>query len=368
MQLSMPTVRFQDLISKANKGCSNNKMIPVTGLMGMSLRNNTLTLKTTDGRNFLTVIEKDVQGDNFDVVVSTELFIKLVMKMTSEKIVVELDAENKSLIVKGNGTYNVQLPLEGDGELIRWPRMNDVGESVSQVYKTKPAGFRKAVSTNKSALATTLEIAALNKYFVEDGRVVTCDSIVVCESKETILRNRVLLDQSFMDLISLFPDDEVEVEVFSNGVKVVGKSMELTGRLTEEVGSYPIDALHTYFETKFGYTCKVNRSSMLSSLGRLDLFVEVNDEKSLLVNFTEKGIILKSKRGSATEFLPYEEALSLQPGQEQITPTYTINLDKLSETLSSQSEVNVIIGYGDSSALKIYSGTLTHIVSLVGGQ
>ena len=324
-------------------------------------------MKTTDGRNYLTVTEKEVVGDDIDFVTTTNLFINLVTKMTSEKITFTLDTEQQKLSVKGNGTYSISLPLNEEGDLITWPNANRMGDVLTSSLTARPANFRKAISTNKSSLAKTLEMPALTQYYIEDGKVITCDSLVVCENRESLLTEKILLDPSLMDLVSLIPDEEVSVEIGTGAIKFKGKNMELVGKITTSFEEYPIEQLQEFFKASLPYVCKVNRVAIMSALDRLNLFVENNDENGITMMFSAKNLIMKSKRGSATETVGYEEALTVAEGYSlDNDKVYTINLEKLSDQLSAQNDVFVNIGFGNDTAIRISSGAITQVISLIG--
>ena len=63
MKFTMNTVKLQDMVAKAMKGASNNKLIPLTNLMAIQLKDHKLTLITTDATNFLYIMEDKVAGD-----------------------------------------------------------------------------------------------------------------------------------------------------------------------------------------------------------------------------------------------------------------------------------------------------------------
>ena len=91
-------------------------MIPITGLMSIELKDHKLTLTTTDAINYLFIVEDKVDGEDFCVVVQAETFAKLISRMTSETVSLELVGEE--LRVTGNGEYKIDLPLDEEGELI----------------------------------------------------------------------------------------------------------------------------------------------------------------------------------------------------------------------------------------------------------
>ena len=86
MKMTITTSTMQNLVSKAMKGASNNKMIPLTGLMAIQLKDHLLTLITTDATNYLYVREDKVEGDDFYVVTQAEMFSKLIARLTCEKV------------------------------------------------------------------------------------------------------------------------------------------------------------------------------------------------------------------------------------------------------------------------------------------
>ena len=55
MNLTIKTTELQEMVSKASKCVSNNKLIPITSLMNIKVCNHKLTLTTTDAINYFYV-------------------------------------------------------------------------------------------------------------------------------------------------------------------------------------------------------------------------------------------------------------------------------------------------------------------------
>ena len=53
MKIIIKTTTLQEMIAKAIKGASNNKLIPLTSLMAIEVKDKVLTLTTTDATNYL---------------------------------------------------------------------------------------------------------------------------------------------------------------------------------------------------------------------------------------------------------------------------------------------------------------------------
>ena len=99
---------LQKMVAKVIQGASNNKMLPITNLIGISFKDKQLKLTTTDGANIFVVkdIIHDVEDDaEFYTIVNAEQFSKLVGKTTKEYI--ELSNEENYLLFKGNGSYKL---------------------------------------------------------------------------------------------------------------------------------------------------------------------------------------------------------------------------------------------------------------------
>ena len=55
MELKIKTSELQEMVGKAAKCVSNNKLIPLTSLMSIKVEDNLLTLTTTDATNYFYV-------------------------------------------------------------------------------------------------------------------------------------------------------------------------------------------------------------------------------------------------------------------------------------------------------------------------
>ena len=104
MKLTVNTQTLQTMVVKSMKGASCNKMIPLTSLMAIELKDNRLSLITTDATNYLYVSETKVEGDDFYVVVQADMFSKLISRLTCEKVKLELS--DNFLKVKGNDAFD----------------------------------------------------------------------------------------------------------------------------------------------------------------------------------------------------------------------------------------------------------------------
>jgi DNA polymerase III sliding clamp (beta) subunit (PCNA family) len=200
MKLSIGTIKFQEMVAKAAKGASENKLLPITSLMAIQLKGNVLKLTTTDTANTLEIITDKIQGDDFYAVVPVEVFSKLVAKTTSENITLTL--KENSLEVKGDGTYNIPLPVDEDG-VVKFPepKFKKSRGGVAKVINLTT--IKNILAINKAAVAKTVDTPCLCGYYVGD-KVITTDENVICFNDMKLFEDgAALISPEMMELLSL---------------------------------------------------------------------------------------------------------------------------------------------------------------------
>lgn len=362
MQLKVKTSTFQNAISKALKGAITNKLYPITTLIGIKYTNGVLELITTDYTNYLKVfVKEDVTGDDgFDLTVSIDKFSKLILKMTTENIIMEI-TEN-DLKVTGNGTYSIELPLDEDGYLIKFPYPK-IQTNLIEEFKLSPLAVRKIINTNEFALATTFEQMSLTNYYLDKDMIVSTDAYVVVLQNNGIVKFPVLISPMLMDKLELINDDEINVQIYEdNFITSSNKDMELVGRTSnEELDTYPISDVIAFGSLDSDNKCKLSRTAMLNSLDRLGIFIELYDENGVYMNFDQTGLNLYNKKSNASEKVNY-----LEYSKENKPFTCLIDIVKLKNSLESLSDDAFELQYGTDQAIKIVCGNTSEIVALLG--
>lgn len=366
MKLKVKTSVLQGMVSKALKGMGNNKMVPITTFIGIDLESNVLKLHTMDGTNFLDVIAPaKIEGEDFKLVIAADQFSKLVQKTTADSIELEVvkSDDGASLNFKGNGDYQIEIPMD-EGEFINFPSMPALGADVTS-KQIQVTTIKKILGTNSKALARTLEEPVYTGYLFAD-KILTTDSYVVCVNDMKVIEDRKLLTESFLNLITLCEEENVnlsyneggELWVDSKTVHIYGNTLQSsTGE--DYVEEYPYENIMEYVNGEFPSVCQVPRAQIDSILDRLGLFITPYDKNGLKFNFTKKGLIISSKTGTGTEMVPYSKSENFADFECQL------DVETLKSQLSAQEGDTVTIYYGHDSAIKMVDGKVTQIVSLL---
>lgn len=358
MKMTINTSTLQNMVAKAMKGASCNKMIPLTGLMAIHLNSNShrLTLLTTDATNYLYVREDKVEGEEFYVVVQAEMFAKLISKLTCEKVSLEL--KDNILTVKGNGKYSIELPLDEEGELIKYP--HPLGDKTfdGDTYTVNLSTIKLILNTAKSALANTLEVPCYTGYYV-GNKVVATDTYKICGIDIKLWDEPALISPEMMSLLDLFTDEKITVYRDNNIMVFKTDNCTVYGTLMDSIDDYQIEAINGLIEQEFDSACKVTKSALLQLLDRLALFVSPYDKNGVYLTFTKEGLQIESKQANSVELIPYAESENFRPF------TCCVDIEMLHSQVKANTGDAITIHYGEDNAIKITDGNVSQVVALL---
>lgn len=359
MKFTVETKKLQDLIVKSMKGASNNKMIPITSLMAIEVFDGVLTLKTTDATNYL-YVKCDVGVSNeFSVVVQAELFSKLISKITTKDVTLEII--DSVLYVKGNGTYKIELPLDEEGNLISYPTNKaDLDSDEMLSYSIKLEDVIKTIKTAKSALATSLNAPCYMGYYADKDRVIATDTYKICSVKAQLSgEDAILISPELMELISLCTNSIIKVHITPTGdIAIYDEDIEIHGKLMDNVSDYAIEAISDLFSEEFESVCEVNKDALLQVLDRMLLFVSIYDKGEISLTFSDSNLTINSKQVNSVESIDYVSKENAKPF------SCVIDISAFQSQVKSSLGANIKIGYGRDNALRIVDEDIIRIIAL----
>lgn len=357
MKLTVNAEVLKNLVSKSVKGVGNDKLVPITSLMGIACENGLLTITTTDGTNYL-FVTYPLNNEDFYVVVNADMFAKLVAKLTCDVVVLELI--DNSLEIRGNGKYHLELPLDENGTLVTYPNPMKKFMNANNLKTTTIdcATIKTILESVKPSLATSIDDAPCYMHYYVGTEVLATDTYKIASLPVTLFDTPLLISSTMMDLLSLVSEDAVTVWYDEN--EIVFKSSDITiyGKLPIGVEDYAFNEIHNLVVSEFDSMCKVSRSQLLELLDRLMLFVGTYDYNGVLLNFGENELSVTSKSSSGTETLKY---LSSDNPTEF---TCMVDIKMLYSQVKAYATDDVEIWYGRDNAIKLL-GTTTQIISLM---
>lgn len=356
MELKVKTLELQEMVGKAIKCVSNNKLIPLTSLMSVKVENNILTLATTDATNYFYVSKKEpVDCEDFEVCVMADLFTKLVQKTTSDST--EIIVDNAIMKVKGNGVYTMELPLDENGATIKFPKkalneMRDFGGTI------KLSTIKNVLNFNKASLAINMEMPALTSYYCGE-KVITSDRFKICSTDIKLFKNPMLITATLMELLGVMSSEDITVSLSEKDVIFSTDVETIYAPITEGIDTYPVEPITNLVESGFSSMCKVSREAVMNIIDRLSLFVSPYDKKGIYLTFSNEGIMFSSKKSSGQELVPFVASENFEPY------TCCVNIEMLRSQLATQDEDNIELHYGSEIAIKMVTKNIIQIVALM---
>ena len=355
INMKISTNLLQDMVSKAIKGAGNNKLIPITSLIGIEILEGKLILKTTDGSNHLYITEK-LEGDysNFYSIVNADMFSKLVSKTTSEYI--ELNNNESYLEFVGNGSYKLEIPVNADGDIIKFPQFN-IREDIAP-QQISISGLKNMLTSAKVSVAKTMEVPCLTGYYISD-KVVSTNREMICLIEDTISKEPILVSSPMAELLQLFEGADLAFVKDENKLMFETENVILFGKELEGKDIYPVAAVENLAKSNYDNLIVVNKQDLLIVLDRMALFVTDYDKNGVFLKFTSDGLEIRSQKYNAVELLAIKSE----------TPIFEFSCLADIEMLKSQ--VGAVIGdivniyYGQPTSLKIKEGNTTMVLSLM---
>lgn len=359
MKLTIKTETLKEMVSKAVKGAGNNKLIPITSLMAIELKDNTLTLTTSDATNYLYIKEDKVVGEDFYVVVQVEQFSKLISRLTCENV--ELEVTGNSLQVRGNGTYMIDIPLDENGEFIVYPNplATEKKSKKSSKGEIHLSTIKTILTSCKPALATTMETPVYTNYYAGDTVIATDTMKIASYNVDLFNDEKLLISAELMNLLDVIDEENISVSVDDTSIVFTTKDCIVYGHKAEGIEEFAVDAINGLTQSEYPSMCKLNKDELLSILDRISLFVSTYDKRAIRLTFARDGIGIESKQSNGVEHINYVESKDFNP--------FTLLIDI--EMLMSQVKANVSdvieMQYGLDSSIKLVDGNLTQIIALM---
>lgn len=359
MKLTLKTEKLKDMVARAVKGVGNNKLIPLTSLMAIEVKDNKLTLITTDATNYLYVVEDKVVADDFYVVVDANTFSKLISKMTCENVTMEIKSGVGVLEVKGNGNYRIELPLDENGEPIKYPDPVDKLDLSSASEKViNRTTVQVILDSIKPALAVTLENPCYTGYYVGE-QVVATDTYKIASMGVNLFDANRLVSPEFMDLLAVMNGEKITVQMTDTDIVCSTPDCIVYGKFMEGIEDYAIDAITGLVESEFDSFCSVPKNALLQLLDRLSLFVGTYDKNAIHLTFTSNGLQVSSKAANGVEIIDYVSSENFKDF------TCAIDIQMFTNEVKSIQNDVIELYYGEDNAIKMTDGNITIIVSLL---
>lgn len=252
----------------------------ITETLELKAKENKLHLSVTNQTYFVTASIEIEQNEEFYAVISANLFLQLISKITTTTI--ELIIDKNTLIVKGNGDYKFPLIYNGN-ELLTLPRINI--ENLTNEFVIPTEILKSILTYNSKELQKTSCIKPVQRlFYIDENGAITFTS-GACINTFTLEKPiKLLLPKKIIQLFKLFNSENVNFKIgfnqFSNSINQTviqfsNNNIELTAIITNEqslITSVPVNSIRGLASENYPSQIVVNKQAILDAIDRLSIF------------------------------------------------------------------------------------------------
>jgi DNA polymerase III sliding clamp (beta) subunit (PCNA family) len=364
MGLTVKTAIFQGLVSKALKGCGTIGIFAQTRYLIIESKDGVLTLTTTDGVTYFTVIQKMMSGSDFYACVEGSQFGKLISKLTAEDtaldtIVDEVGTPVALTVSTIHGQYKLVLPKNETGGIVRLniPKVPTTA-NIEKIYLAK---LKVAVGVNKSALsqnyADGLRDCLLHYYFGE--QVLTSDQQKLASTNLKFFNEPALLSSHVVDLLTLSDFEEIEVARAGDKLTFSTGTMSITTTEPASKSFFPADPIMNHLNMPFESSCEINKKELLEALDRLMIFINPSDNNAITFTFKQDGLHLDNMDSVGHECLQYLKSDNFKEFKIRL------NIASFKGLVADINREAITLEYGNPQAIKLTTENSKQILASI---
>lgn len=363
---------LKDVCSKILTTVDSNELSQVTETLELKVDNGYLYLNVTNREYYAQVRLNVTENAPFHATVNANLFLKLISQITTDTI--ELTTTDNSIIVKGNGTYN--LPLIFDGEnLLELPEIKI--ENVVKEFSIDSAILASILNYNSKELTKGTASKPVQKlYYIDECGAITFTSGACVNSftlKEPV---KILLNNRLVKLFKLFKEGEVKFslgydpisdEIIQTKVKFESNDIILTAIISCDdtlLKGVPVTAIRGRANGEYPYSININKDNLIQTIDRLLLFSSGISGKEVIkpystFEFYKDYVVVYDVKKNNKEIINYTNTI-LEHMEEPYIAIF--DLTDLKTTLQSCVEQYLTLNFGDGSAAVLARGNIKNVI------
>lgn len=351
----LKTEMIKDVCSDISQAVDSNGLLDVTEVLQIELINKQLSLSVTNGEYYVKYKLDVDTTEELKAVVNASTFLKLISKLTTDEISLEIVGTN--LIVEANGNYKFPLVYKDDSLL---EVKEIVIDNPTTTFSVKSNVLKSILDYNTGELNKGILTNPVQKlYYVDNEGAITFTTGACVNSFTLPSPVKLLLNKRLVKLFKLFDEEDVSFTLGQddvNGVTVTKvrfetTTMTLVSLLNSNdtlINSVPASAIRSRANTVYDYGVVVSKSNLLSAIDRLSLFIDSMVSQVIKLHFTSQGVQLSDIDVKNVEKIQYEGSSNVVDDYEMV-----LNLQDLKTTVSLHDDSYITFAFGNHQAVVI---------------
>lgn len=355
MKIEVSLEKIKGLVTKAYKGVSNNRLAPITSLLGLEFSPDGLTIRTFDGENHVVVRDAEVKtAEPSNITIDANVFKNLMDKVTTKEV--SLEIKDRYLEVNANGTYKIEIVYDDNQVLVMKNVDHDLDDAESFTIDRKV--LEAALDYNEVSAAKTTEVLFETGAFV-GAKIITTDEVLATVThKELVKGKEYLFKYSSLHLISVFNKDELTFKVRGKDFYLTDGVNAVRGVFLDGVEEYPkSELLDLVLGGDQQLFVVAKTAELVNILDRLSIFVTPYDNDKVDFEFNEDGLCIRSNQSKAVENILVDCETPIQPQK------LALSLTPLKLQLNTIKDEEVKLYYGSEASLRIGTKEADYLIA-----
>ena len=365
--IKLKTEILRDMLNKAVKVCSFNKMLPLTGLVEIETGSAGLALKTTDGITTMVITERIEGLEPSRVTVDANIITALINKITTEDI--ELIISDSALTITGNGVYNLEIRVDESGEIVKLPAINqELANSANKEFDFK--GIVERLNICKSAIAGGEDGGELKNYYLKNIIAATDQLKVSAVSNiPSMVDEELFISSDLGRIIMELGFIKANYARSNENLVIVGENFILSSvMLMDELDKFKqktLDGIQGLIGLEYNNKVSVKKGDLINLLDRLAIFVSEYDAKSIDLIFLPEHIKATNQKKTCDEIIGYESAKL----DNLIEFQSILNIEHLKQLLDVLPNDTIEFQFDSSiPSIKIVDGDIIQFLGIMGEE
>lgn len=357
MKVEFKTDILVDLVNKAYKGVGNNKLIPITSLIGLQFAEDGFYVRSYDGLNEVVIkdssIKRDYDLNHEEVVVNANILKALLDKITTDKIYLELDTNR--LIITGNGEYILDIVYDEDIPLTM--KRLPFDDFNCETYTIKKNDLLVAITSNEASVDLNNQIVCETGALFSKKLITTDEILATLTNVELVKDKKFLFSYSTLHLVDIFNKDELIFKVNGNSFKLTDGVNYIVGNFVQGVDEYPEESLLSLFGDDLSCV-GVKTQELVNALNRLSIFVKAFDRDDLNLILEKNTLTLKTNLSNAVETLKVT-------GDAPDYKEFNVSLTKFLSQLSHIEDEEILLRYNSGAFIRFDTTNSIYLIAEV---
>lgn len=358
--IKLKTQVLRDMLNKAVKVCSFNKMLPLTGLVEIETAEQGLSVKTTDNVTTMAIFEPIEGLTPARVVVDANIITALINKITTEEI--ELLITDSCLTITGNGVYNLEIRVDESGEVVKLPTIDqELINSANKEFDFK--AIVEKLKVCKPAIPENRDQVELNNYYMKDIVVATnVQKLSAIKNIDSMNNEELFIPEEFGNILMQLDYVKANYAKKDQVLVIVGENFVIGTTMYGEFNKYPLDGILGILKQEYDYSVVIKKKDLSSLLDRLILFVSEYDSNSINFVFTPNELKITNQKKTCDETIEYVE----KNVEGLVEYSCLINIEYFKAQLEALPSEDITFRFGGSDiSIAMVDGDIIQVAALM---